>query len=175
MLDQHPVCEDVFLDILYLLPRYCHKISKRKRKKDFLVSLTDYSDLIWCLHNDLWRTSVFPDDTNDLHLFAQVINIWRVWEPWKVTGKDHSSAILVVFVKIEETHSTGIEGIYDYSLNNHVVVVVLISIYPVYNRNITVPVQVKTGLEDIITPEASFCSFCLYLQLKIVVTDWTIR
>ena len=87
-----------------------------------MVSLSEYSDLIWCLYNDLWRASVFSDDTNDLHLSTQVINIWRTCEPRDIAGKDHSSTILVVGVEIEETHSTGVEGVYDYSLNNHVMV-----------------------------------------------------
>ena len=95
-----------------------------------VLSLTEYFDLLWCLYNDLWRPFILFDDTYDLYFFAKVIGIWRTWERRKIAGKDHSSTILVVCVKIEEAHSTGIEGIYDYSLNNYVVVVVVVSIYP---------------------------------------------
>ena len=86
------------------------------------MSLTEYSDLVWCLHNDLWGTFILFDDTYDLHFSTQIINIWRIGESWEIAGKDHSSTILVVWMEIEETHSTGIVGVYDYSLNNDVLV-----------------------------------------------------
>jgi hypothetical protein len=98
---------------------------KEKEKKDFLVSLIEYFDLVWCLHNDFWRTLILFDDTYDLHFFAQVIGIWRVWESWYIAGKDHSSTILVAWVEIEETHSTGVVGIDNCPLNNHVLIVVV--------------------------------------------------
>ena len=75
---------------------------------DPMVSLAEYSDLLWCLYNDLWRTLILFDDTNDLHVLTQVIGIWRVWESRDIAGKDHSSTILVVWMEIEETHSTGV-------------------------------------------------------------------
>jgi hypothetical protein len=71
-----------------------------------MSSLADYPDLVWCLHNDLWRTLVLLDDAYDLHFLTQVIGIWRIWEPWKIAGKDDSSKILVGYVKIEETHDS---------------------------------------------------------------------
>jgi hypothetical protein len=86
------------------------------------VSLAEYFDLVWCLDDDLWGTVVLFDDTYDVHFFTQVINIWSIRESREIAGKDHSSEILVVCVKIEEIHSTGVVGIYDYSLNNDVLV-----------------------------------------------------
>ena len=86
----HPVCEDVFLlAFSYFLFRYCCAISREKRKRkiskrkkrfqcvmsDPMVSLTEYFDLVWCLHNDLWRPFILFDDTNDLHLLTQVVGI----------------------------------------------------------------------------------------------------
>ena len=95
-----------------------------------MLSLADYPDLVWCLYNDLWRSFVFSDDTNDLHFFAQIIHIWRTWESREIAGKDDSSEILVVCVKIEETHDSGIVGINDCPLNNYVLIVVVVSICP---------------------------------------------
>ena len=50
------------------------KFQKEKRKifcsVRFTVSLTEYFDLVWCLHNDLWGTLIPFDDTYDLHLFT---------------------------------------------------------------------------------------------------------
>ena len=94
------------------------------------MSLAEYFDLVWCLHNDLWGTFVFSDDTNDVHFFTQVIGIWRIWESWYIAGKDDSSEVLVDSVKIEETHSTRVVSINDCPLNNHILVVVVVSIYP---------------------------------------------
>ena len=45
------------------------------------------------------------------------IYIWRIWESWYIAGKDDSSTILVVWMEIEETHNSEIEGVYDYPLN----------------------------------------------------------
>ena len=124
----HPVCEKCFfwlISFAHVLLYYFKKKRKRKiskKKEKDLVSLAEYFDLVWCLYNDLWGTFVFPDDTYDLHLSTQVIGIWRIRESRKNAGKDHSTEILVVCVKIEEIHSTGIVGIHDYSLNNHVLV-----------------------------------------------------
>jgi len=70
------------------------------------MSLADYFDLIWCLHNDLGRSFVFLDNTYDLHLFTQVVNFWNFWEFRKIAGKDYSSKIVVVCVEIEETHTS---------------------------------------------------------------------
>ena len=95
-----------------------------------LLSLADYFDLGWCLHNDLWGTLILFDDAYDLHLLVQVINIWRIWESRKITSKDHSGTILVAFVKIEETYNAGVVGINDCPLNNYVLVIVVVSIYP---------------------------------------------
>jgi hypothetical protein len=135
----HPVWEDVLLGedfeivaLLYLYPGIVEKSQKEKRKNLVLVSgstlsLSEYFDLLWCLHDDLWRPSIFLDDTNDLHFFIQVIGIWGIGKSRKIAGKDHSSTILVVRMKIEETHSTGVVGIYDCPLNNYVLVVVVFS------------------------------------------------
>ena len=142
---------------------------------DSAVSLTEYFDLVWCLHNDLWRPFVFSDNANDLHVLTQVVCIWRIWERREIAGKDHSSEMLVVCVKIEETYDSGVVSVYDCPLNNDVLIVVVVSIYPVYHRNVSIPVYARTGLEDIITPQTSSCGFCLYFQLKIVVMDWTPR
>ena len=142
---------------------------------DPMVSLADYPDLVLCLHNDLWGTFILFDDTYDLHVLTQVIGIWRIGKSWYIAGKDHSSEVLVICVKIEETYDTGVVGIDDCPLNNDVLVVILISIYPVYHRKVTIPVYARTGLEDIITPQTSFCGLCLYFQLQIVVTDWILR
>ena len=98
----------------------------KKRKKD-LVSLAEYPDLVWCLYNDLWGTSVLFDDANYLHFSTQVINIWRIRESWYIAGKDHSSEILVVWMEIEETYNAGIVGINDCPLNNYVLVIVVVS------------------------------------------------
>ena len=68
------------------------------------MSLADYFDLIWCFHNDLWRSFVLSDDTYDLHLFTQVVDFWNLWEFRKIAGKDDSSEVVVVCVEIEETH-----------------------------------------------------------------------
>ena len=142
---------------------------------DPMVSLADYLDLVWRLHNDLWGTLILFDDTNDLYVFTEVIGIWRIWKSREIAGKDNSSEVLVVCVKIEETYNTGVVGINDCPLNYYVLIVVVVSIYPGYHRKVTVPVYARTGLEDIITPQTSFCGFCLYFQLQIVVTDWTPR
>ena len=93
-----------------------------------IAVLTEYFNLLWCLHNDLWGTFVLSYDAYDVHVLTQIVGIWRIWESRDIAGKDHSSEILVVFVKIEETHSTGIVGINDYSLNNHIPIVVVFSI-----------------------------------------------
>ena len=131
-------CENLLFWFIYLLPS-CRKISKEKIKKRILVCsvlfsavLTDYFDLTWCFYDDLWRTSVFPDDTNDLHLSTQVVSIWRIWESWKIAGKDYSSTILVVFVKIEKTYCSGVVGIYDCPLNNYVLIAVVVSFCQAY-------------------------------------------
>ena len=92
-----------------------------------MVSLVEYSDLVRCLHNDLWGTFILFDDANYLHVLTQVVCIWRIWESRKIAGKDHSSTILVVCVKIEETYNAGIVGINDCPLNNHVLVIVVVS------------------------------------------------
>ena len=92
-----------------------------------MVSLAEYFDLVWCLYNDLWRTLILFDDAYDVHVFTQVISTWRIRERRKIAGKDHSSEVLVVGVKIEETYNTGVVGIYDCSLNNDVLVVIVVS------------------------------------------------
>ena len=68
------------------------------------MSPVDYSDLIRGFHNDLWRSFVLFDNTEDLHLFTQVVDFWNFWELWKIAGKDYSGEIVVVCVEIEETH-----------------------------------------------------------------------
>ena len=73
-----------------------------------MLSLAEYFDLGWCLYNDLWRSFIFLDDTYDLHFFIQVIGIWWTWESRKIAGKDNSSEVLVVRMKIEEIYNTGI-------------------------------------------------------------------
>ena len=69
------------------------------------LSLADYFDLIWYLHNDFWRSFVLFDNTYDLHLFTQVIDFWNFWKSQKIAGKDYSSEIVVVCTEIEETHA----------------------------------------------------------------------
>ena len=95
-----------------------------------MLSLVEYFDLVRCLDDDLWRPFVLFDNANDLHLFIQVISIWGIWESRDIAGKDHSSTILVVRVKIEETYNTGIVGVNDCPLNNDVLIVVVVSICP---------------------------------------------
>ena len=95
-----------------------------------MVSLAEYFDLVWCLYNDLWGTLIVSDDANDVHLFTQVVGIWRIWESWEITSKDHSSETLVVCVKIEETYYSGVVGVNDCPLNNYVLIVVVVSICP---------------------------------------------
>ena len=42
---------------------------------DLMVSLVNYFDLVWRLHDDLRGTPVLFDDTNDVHVLPQVIGI----------------------------------------------------------------------------------------------------
>ena len=92
-----------------------------------MVSLAEYFDLVWCLHNDLWGTSVFLDNAYDVHLFIQIVSIWGVEKPRKIAGKNNGSEILVVCVKIEETYFSRVEGINNCPLNNYVLIVVVVS------------------------------------------------
>jgi hypothetical protein len=71
-----------------------------------LMSLADYFDLIRGFHNDLWRSFVLLDNTEDLHFFTQVVDFWDLWEVRKIAGKDYSSKRVVACVEIEETHTS---------------------------------------------------------------------
>ena len=116
--------------MLFLAYIFCPRIVilfQKEKKKILVLSLVKYFDLVWCLYNDLWRPFILFDDAYDLHLSTQVIDIWSICESRDIAGKDHSSTILVVGVKIEETHNSGVVGIYGYSLNNDVLIVVVFS------------------------------------------------
>ena len=68
--------------------------------------MAEYPDLSWCLYDDFWRALVLFDEADDLDSFAQVVDLWNKRESWKVGSKDDGSKVLIVGVKIEETHYT---------------------------------------------------------------------
>jgi hypothetical protein len=91
------------------------------------VSLVGYPDLGWCLYNDFRRVLVFCDDADDVHGFAQVVGFWEIEERREIAGKDYSSEVSVICVKIEEAYCTCVMGIDDCAFNNHVLVIVIVS------------------------------------------------
>ena len=126
---------------------------KKRKNKDLLSDhcLAQYSDLIWCFHNDFGRALIHLDDANDLDAFSQIEGLWRHYELREVTGEDHCSEVAVVFAEVEKTHDTRVVGSNDYSFNNDALVVVFVSFRPGYHGE-AIPVQLGTRLEDIVTP-----------------------
>ena len=127
---------------------------KKKKKRKYLLSdrcLAQYSDLIWCFHNDFGRALIHLDDANDLDAFSRVEGLWRHCELREITSEDHCSEVAVVCAEVEETHDTWVIGSDDCPFNNHALVVVFVGIRPGYYGEV-IPVQVRTRLKDIVTP-----------------------